>query len=162
MPRLSPTAAGGANVCAFLDLIAWGEGTDNGLQPTCDDGYDVIVGGALFDSYADHPRRSVWLPALGIWSTAAGRYQILSRYWDHYRVSLGLAGGFTPENQDRIALQLIRECKALDDIKAGRIAEAIHKCRSRWASLPGAGYGQHEHKVVNLLAAYSKAGGALA
>ncbi|MCG6541901.1 glycoside hydrolase family 104 protein [Pseudomonas sp. KSR10] len=162
MPRISAAQAGGANVCAFLDLIAWSEGTDNGRQATKDDGYDVVVGGGLFESYADHPRRLISLPSLGIKSTAAGRYQILSRYWDHYRKQLGLVGGFTPENQDRIALQLIRECRALDDIKAGRIAEAIHKCRSRWASLPGAGYGQHEHKVGNLLAAYSKAGGALA
>lgn len=162
MPRLSAAQAGGTNVCAFLDLIAWSEGTDNGRQPTNDDGYDVVVGGGLFDSYADHPRRLVDLPALGIKSTAAGRYQILSRYWDHYRKQLGLAGGFTPDNQDRVALQLIRECKALDDIKAGRIEQAISKCRSRWASLPGAGYGQHEHKVGNLLAAYSKAGGVLA
>lgn len=162
MPRLSPAAAGGANVCAFLDLIAWAEGTDNGIQPTRDDGYDVIVGGTLFEGYADHPRRSVRLPALGISSTAAGRYQILARYWDHYRASLNLRGGFTPENQDRVALQLIRECRALDDIKAGRIEQAIHKCRSRWASLPGAGYGQHEHKVGPLLVAYSNAGGVLA
>lgn len=162
MTRLSPAAAGGANVCAFLDLIAWAEGTDNGIQPTRDDGYDVIVGGTLFEGYADHPRRSVRLPALGISSTAAGRYQILARYWDHYRASLNLRGGFIPENQDRVALQLIRECRALDDIKAGRIEQAIHKCRSRWASLPGAGYGQHEHKVGPLLVAYSSAGGVLA
>lgn len=162
MPRLSPAAAGGVNVCAFLDLIAWSEGTDNGSQPTRDQGYDVVVGGGLFSSYTDHPRRLVDLPALGIKSTAAGRYQILSRYWDHYRDSLGLVGGFTPENQDRIALQLISECRALNDIRAGRIEQAIHKCRSRWASLPGAGYGQHEHKVEPLLAAYSKAGGVFA
>lgn len=162
MPRISVAQAGGSNVCAFLDLIAWSEGTDNGRQATNDSGYDVVVGGGLFKSYADHPRRLVHLPSLGINSTAAGRYQILSRYWDHYRTQLGLIGGFTPENQDRIALQLIRECQALNDIKAGRIAEAIAKCRSRWASLPGAGYGQHEHKVGHLLAAYSKAGGVLA
>jgi|TARA_A100001391_G_C5082498_1_gene280255 muramidase (phage lysozyme) len=162
MPRISAAQAGGTNVLAFLDLIAWSEGTDNGRQPTRDQGYDVVVGGSLFDSYADHPRRLIDLPKLGIKSTAAGRYQILSRYWDHYRKSLGLFGGFTPENQDRIALHLIRECRALGDIKAGRIEQAIEKCRSRWASLPGAGYGQHEHKVSNLLAAYSKAGGVLA
>lgn len=161
MPHLSAAQAGGSNVCAFLDLIAWSEGTDNGRQPTKDRGYDVVVGGSLFASYADHPRKLVDLPKLGIKSTAAGRYQILSRYFDHYKRTLGLPD-FGPESQDRIALQLIRECRALDDIKAGRIEQAIHKCRSRWASLPGAGYGQHEHKVGPLLAAYSKAGGVLA
>ncbi len=161
MPQLTAAQAGGENVLAFLDLLAWSEGTDNGRQPTRDRGYDVVVGGALFDGYADHPRRLVPLPKLGIKSTAAGRYQILSRFYDHYKRTLGLPD-FGPESQDRIALQLIRECRALDDIKAGRIADAINKCRSRWASLPGAGYGQHEHAIGPLLAAYSKAGGVLA
>ncbi|MGY1490705.1 glycoside hydrolase family 24 protein [Methylobacillus pratensis] len=150
------------NLKAFLDMIAYSEGTDHPRQRTRDRGYDVIVGGALMDGYADHPRKVVDLPALKIKSTAAGRYQILSRYWDHYRRELGLVGGFTPENQDKVAIQLIRECKALGDIEAGRIAEATRKCRSRWASLPGAGYGQHEHKLDTLLAQYQKAGGVVA
>ncbi len=33
---------------AFLDMVAWSEGTDNGRQPTRNHGYDVIVGGELF------------------------------------------------------------------------------------------------------------------
>ncbi|MCY1383819.1 Phage lysozyme [compost metagenome] len=121
-----------------------------------------MVGGGLFQGYADHPRRLVNLPRLGIKSTAAGRYQLLSRYWDAYRKSLKLTGGFTPENQDRVALQQIRERRALDDIKAGRIPEAIEKCRNIWASLPGAGYGQREHQLEDLLAHYVAAGGVLA
>lgn len=161
MPHLTAAQLGSANLGAFLDLIAWSEGTDNARQPTRDRGYDVAVGGSLFDGYADHPRRLVALPKLGIKSTAAGRYQILSRLYDHYRVSLALPD-FSPPSQDRIAVQLIRECRAIDDIKAGRIEKAITKCRSRWASLPGAGYGQHEHALGPLLAAYSRAGGALA
>ncbi len=28
---------------AFLDMVAWSEGTDNGRQPTRNHGYDVIV-----------------------------------------------------------------------------------------------------------------------
>ncbi|MCY1455117.1 Phage lysozyme [compost metagenome] len=141
-------------------MLAWSEGTST--QRGSDDGYNVIVGGGLFNSYADHPRQLVSLPRLGIKSSAAGRYQLLSRYWDAYRKSLNLVGGFTPENQDRVALQQIRERKALDDIKAGRITEAIEKCRNIWASLPGAGYKQHEHKLDDLLAQYIAAGGVLA
>ena len=30
---------------AFLDMLAWSEGTDNGRQKTRNRGYDVIVGG---------------------------------------------------------------------------------------------------------------------
>ncbi|MCY1296782.1 hypothetical protein D9M68_801160 [compost metagenome] len=59
-------------------------------------------------------------------------------------------------------MQQIRERRALDDIKAGRIPEAIEKCRNIWASLPGAGYGQREHQLEDLLAHYVAAGGVLA
>ena len=41
---------------AFLDMLAWSEGTDNGRQKTRNHGYDVIVGGELFTDYSDHPR----------------------------------------------------------------------------------------------------------
>ena len=36
---------------AFLDMLAWSEGTDNGRQKTRNHGYDVIVGGELFTDY---------------------------------------------------------------------------------------------------------------
>ncbi|MCD0280481.1 glycoside hydrolase family 104 protein [Xanthomonas melonis] len=158
MAVITPKQAGGRNVVAFLDLIAWSEGTDNGRQPTKDRGYDVLVGGALFQGYADHPRVLVNLPKLGIASTAAGRYQLLRRYYDAYRKTLGLPD-FSPLSQDKIALQQIRERRALPLIQAGKIAEAIAKVSNIWASFPGAGYGQHEHKMDNLLAAYKRAGG---
>ena len=149
------------NLVAFLDTIAYSEGTDKPGQLTKDRGYDVLVGGGLFTGYTDHPRKLVDLPRLGIKSTAAGRYQILARYYDVYKAQLGLPD-FSPASQDKIAVQLIRECKALDDIDTGRITEALRKCRSRWASLPGAGYGQHEHKVDTLIAVFKRRGGIIA
>ncbi|MCQ4143233.1 glycoside hydrolase family 104 protein [Vogesella sp. AC12] len=165
MARISEQEAGGRNVLAFLDMIAVSE-LGRGLLTTSDDGYNVIVGSTvkaplLFSSYSDHPRRVIDLPKLGIKSSAAGRYQILARYYDAYRKQLALSN-FGAINQDRIALQLIRECRALDDIQRGNIATAISKCRSRWASLPGAGYGQNEHSAEALLAVYATAGGRLA
>jgi len=159
MPEILPAEApGGANMCAFLDMLAWSEGTDNGRRKTRDRGYDVIVGGELFSSYADHPRKLVALPRLGIKSTAAGRYQLLSRYWNVYRRQLVLPD-FGPLSQDLVAIQQIKEQKAIDDIAAGRVTAAMGKCNNIWASLPGAGYGQHEHKTNDLLLAYEKAGG---
>ena len=146
------------NVVAFLDMLAWSEGTDNGKQPTKDHGYDVIVGGRLFTGYADHPRELVSLPRLGIKSTAAGRYQLLRRYFDAYRKTLNLRD-FSPLSQDLIALQQIRERRALPLIQAGKITEAIAKVRNIWASLPGAGYGQHEQRLDRLLDVYRQAGG---
>ena len=45
--------------------------------------------GELFTDYSDHPRKLVTLnPKLK--STGAGRYQLLSRWWDAYRKQLGL------------------------------------------------------------------------
>ena len=73
---------------AFLDMLAWSEGTDNGRQKTRNHGYDVIVGGELFADCSDHPRKLVTLnPKLK--STGAGRYRLLSRWWDAYRKQLG-------------------------------------------------------------------------
>ena len=92
---------------AFLDMLAWSEGTDNGRQKTEIHGYDVIVGGELFTDYSDHPRKLVTLnPKLK--STGAGRHQLLSRWWDAYRKQLGLKD-FSPKSQDAVALQQIKE-----------------------------------------------------
>ena len=145
------------NLKAFLDTVAYSEGTDNGIQKTNDRGYDVLVGGGLFDSYADHPRKLIVLRQ-GLASTAAGRYQLLARYFDAYKKQLDLKD-FSPESQDKIAIQQIKECKALDDVEAGYISVALDKCRHIWASLPGAGYGQHENNLQVLLGKYAQYGG---
>jgi len=161
MARLTEAQAGGANVLRFLDLIAFSEGTST--VKVSDDGYNVLYGGGLFTGYLDHPRCKLTFPINGkpVTSTAAGRYQLLERYWDAYRASLRLQGGFTPENQDRIGLQQIRERRALEDIKAGRIQQAISKCSNIWASFPGNNYGQNPHRLENLLAHWQKLGGML-
>ena len=143
---------------AFLDMLAYSE-IGPALLAKSDNGYNVCVGSTrdapiLFHDYSRHPR--IRCEALN--SDAAGRYQFLGRYWLAYKHLLNL-NDFGPESQDRWAMQLIRECKATADIENGHIEAAIYKCRSRWASLPGAGYGQPEHPVVDLLAAFRKAGG---
>ena len=51
---------------------------DNGRQKTRNHGYDVIVGGELFNDYSGSPRKLVTLN-LKLKSTGAGRYQLLSR-----------------------------------------------------------------------------------
>lgn len=146
------------NMQAFLDMIAYAEGTSRvGDQ----DGYNVLVGGRTFTGYSDHPNVSVYLPRYNIHSTAAGRYQILYRFWTHYKKQLGLPD-FGPVSQDRYAIQQIRERRAYDDVIAGRISEAIDKCKNIWASLPGAGYGQRELPLRDLLSYYQKQGGKLA
>ena len=80
------------------------EGTDAGRQKTRNHGYDVIVGGKLFTGHSDHPRKLVCNPKLK--STGAGRYQLLSRWWDAYRKRL--APEDFSKSQDAVALQQIR------------------------------------------------------
>ena len=51
-----------------------------------------------------------------------------------------------------MALQQIKERGALPMIDRGDIRQAIDRCSNIWASLPGAGYGQSEHKADSLIA----------
>jgi muramidase (phage lysozyme) len=140
------------NVKAFFAVIRAGEGTsDSG-------GYSRHYGGTSFDSFADHPRIAI---TAGRWtSTAAGAYQFLSRTWDECASALDLAD-FSPKNQDLAALFLIDRRKALEDVLAGRIEQAIAKCNREWASLPGSPYGQPVRTMEQALATYRAHGGEL-
>lgn len=148
------------NQKAFLDTIAWSEGTIR--IPNSDDGYNVLVGSTpshplLFTSYADHPR--VFNKELD--STAAGRYQVLARYYDAYKLMLDLPD-FSPDSQDTIAMRQIFESGACADIEGGNLTSAIAKVAHIWASLPLSPYGQHENTFKQLVVAYKQAGGATA
>lgn len=157
MPRLQ--AGLSPNIAAFLDMIAVSEIGEE-LMHITDDGYDVVVGSTVskpvrFESYAGHPNIFVPPP---INSTAAGRYQVLHRYWTVYKTQLRLPD-FGPESQDRIALQLIGECHAIPMIEAGRFEDAVVACSSRWASLPGSKYGQHVNDMAALKKVWVARGG---
>ena len=43
-------------------------------------------------------------------------------------------------------------------IDRGDIRQAIDRCSNIWASLPGAGYGQFEHKADSLIAKIQRSG----
>lgn len=156
------------NTAAFLELIEHAEGTARqGRDPyrTCY-GYRHTIA-----SFADHPAvtgewRGESLASLGPAyvgkvSTAAGRYQLIKPTWLEAKRTLGLVD-FAPASQDRAAVFLIRRRGALADVQAGRIVDAIAKCRREWASLPGAGYGQPERQLAQLLNTFTNAGGYLA
>lgn len=151
---------------AFLDTIAWAEIGPQILAES-DDGYNVLAGSLpdmviTFSSYHRHPGILIDMDGRpgGLESTAAGRYQLLGRYWRPYCRQLGLKD-FSPAAQDTIAIQLIKECRAIADIEVGRFEQAVRKCRSRWASLPGASYGQPEKTMVELRKVFVDAGGEL-
>ena len=78
---------------------------------------------------------------------------------EFYRKQLCLKD-FSPKSQDAVALQQIKERRgALLMIDRGDIRQAIDRCSNIWASLPGAGYGQFEHKADSLIAKFKEAGG---
>ena len=93
MARLSESLAGGRNALAFLDMLAWSEGTSTS-PATAMDGYDVIVTGSdrkpeVFKDFADHPfakgRKSKTINSKGLTSNASGRYQQMLKDWPHYK-----------------------------------------------------------------------------
>jgi len=150
-----------SNQSAFLDMIAWSE-IGPKLLSVSDNGFNVLVGSTsekplLFFNYDDHPR----ILNKQLNSTAAGRYQLLAHWFDAYKGYLHLPD-FSPDSQNAIALQQMKERGALDDIDGGNLQLAIAKCSNIWASLPGAGYGQHENALDDLTAAFVAAGGTLA
>lgn len=152
------------NQKAFLDMLAKSEGTSTS-KFTKNDGYDVIVGGLnspnIFTDYSNHPNKLVTVNNAGLKSTAAGRYQLLYKWYVAYKKQLGLPD-FSPVSQDRIALEQIKEQGALKDIDVGHIQDAIKKCANIWASLPGNNYNQAQRSVAWLIAAYKAAGGTVA
>ena len=137
-------------------MLAWSEGIHNGRQKTRNHGYDVIVGGELFDWLPDHPRKLVTLnPKLK--STGAGRYQLL----------FPLVGCLPQEVFERLSEKFagtlwhcsrLRSVALLPMIDRGDIRQAIDRCSNIWASLPGAGYGQFEHKADSLIAKIQRSG----
>ena len=149
--RVAVTAM--ANLRAFLLMIQYAEGTYG------KDAYRTLYGGQLFTGFTDHP--GIAITRSGLTSTAAGAYQILYRTWQSLQQTVRL-DDFSPANQDRAAIELIRRRGALEDVLSGRLDAAITKCRKEWASLPGAGYGQGERSLASLVQVYQYAGGQMA
>jgi muramidase (phage lysozyme) len=159
------------NEAAFLELIAFAEGTSREKDP-----YAVCYGYKhTIKDFSNHPtitgewegeklpdeycRKAGFSP--GCKSTAAGKYQIIRPTWLGIKKKLFLRD-FGRVSQDKAALELLRSVDALDDIRSGQLASAVRKARSIWASLPGANYGQPERRLTDLQAVFTKNGGILA
>lgn len=142
------------NVKAFLIMIRTCEGTAKST------GYQTLFGGKLFSDFSKHPNIRVPF-GKNNYSTAAGAYQILYRTWLPLSIKLGLTD-FSPESQDKCAIELIREKGALNDVVNGNFESAINKIRKVWASMPNAGYGQPEKSIAFCKNIYQKNGGQIA
>ena len=113
---------------AFLDMLAWSEGTD-GRRKTRNHGYDVIVGGELFTDYSDHPRKLVTLNQNSNQQApdAAASFPLVGCLPQ----TLGMKD-FSPKSQDAVALQQIKERGALPMIDRTDIRQAIDRCSNIW------------------------------
>lgn len=156
------------NVQAFLRTLRFAEGTSG------PDGYNTVYGGGKITNLTDHPYytgewKGKTLPdsyciaagySPGCKSTAAGAYQFTRPTWSRLKIMLNLPD-FSPNSQDMAAVQLLREKKALDKIKAGDFAGAVAAVAKVWASLPGAPYGQPTKTLAQLQSVYESNGGNL-
>lgn len=112
------------NLKSFLDTLSATEGAN----------YNTVVGGGTFGDYSQHPNKVGLVTGDGP-STAAGRYQITGTTWKGVSKQLGLKD-FSPESQDKAAIELLRRRGALDDVLAGNWDSAIRKLGDEWQSLP--------------------------
>ena len=129
-PTVPSPANPEANVKKFLDFLGKAEGAD----------YNTIVGGSKFSDFRAHPRVVGLRTAEGP-STAAGKYQIVGTTYDEVAPKLGIRD-FSPDSQDKIAVELIRRKGALEDVRNGNFDAAVSKLGGIWASLPSSPYSQ--------------------
>lgn len=123
---------GNPNVEKFLAYINTYEGNPQA---------DHLVGFRKFSGFEDHPRKAVKFNKRGDRSTAAGSYQLLSKTWDEQKKKLGLED-FSPENQKRAAIGLLKDSGALSSVVKGDFGAAKQKAAKIWASIPGSTIGE--------------------
>lgn len=140
-------------VRAFLDMIAYAEGTDY-LGAAA---YAALFTHSLFSGFDRHPNQTIKARSRGntIYSTAAGRYQFLYKTWLRIAKRAGIHD-FSPHSQNVGAAYLLYQDRALIDLDNGRIEQAIKKVRREWSSLPGSGRGQPEKKMWQLVDYYQR------
>ena len=115
----------------FLDMIRFAEGTDK------EDGYKTMFSGAKFNDFSKHPDKvnSTIFDGKVLKSAAAGAYQFMPDTWERASKATN-AIDFSPPNQDRAAVFLIKERGALDLVKQEKIKQATFALCEEWASLP--------------------------
>lgn len=136
---------------AFLDTIAYAEGTDG------KDGYKMLYGGGKVTSCEKHPHEKVCNLSQGkkLCSTAAGRYQFLYDTWKDIAEKNNI-NSFFPFDQDLAAIALLKQIHVIEDLKEKHIISAIKKSSAIWASFPGSPYGQPTKTVEDLVQVWQK------
>lgn len=170
---------------AFLDLIAWSEGTSTSRVTTYD-GYDVIVSGVdgahVFTDFSSHPfahgRPPILVRPAGMPTfppdpksvacveptQSPGTPALYSTASGRYQIELETwteiaakfaLGTFSPRNQDIAATELVQRRHATGEVISGEIGAAINLCALEWASFPGNDYKQGGKGIAALLAEFN-------
>ncbi len=150
------------NMQAMLALIRWAEGTSD--QP---DAYSTVYGYAspltdLFSNPWDSGQvQSVTGPSGQ--SSACGAYQFEPESFREACAGAGISDQiFDYVTQDTAAAWIINVKRhAGDDVKAGRLSDALSKLSYEWASLPPARYNQPVRDYNDCASVFVKEGGTL-
>lgn len=132
------------NVKAWQRLIRHGE--SNAVDGRA---YQALYGWTpkrpdrLFTDFSRHPER-FFVVSDGRRTSAAGAYQITRTTWREMVARRPACyPDFSPASQDFFVIDRTDVRHALEDVLAGRLTDAIVKCRSEWTSLPGAIEGRY-------------------
>jgi muramidase (phage lysozyme) len=120
-----------ANIDSYLEFLNKAEGSPKS---------NTIVGGGQFDDYSKHPG-VVGVTTKEGPSTAAGKWQITERTYNDIAPKIGVTD-FSEDSQKAIAIKLIENNNALEDVKKGDWNKANAKLGKVWASLPSSPYSQ--------------------
>ena len=134
-------------------MLAWSEGTITDVRKP-EIMVNVIVGGELFTGLLRSPSQTCHAKP----KTQINRRRTLpasSRWWDAYRKK-PIPGKTFRKVRTLWHWQWLRSVAlSLYDWSCD-IRQAIDRCSNIWASLPGAGYGQFEHKADSLIAKFKE------
>ena len=148
-PGSNKPTVGSKEQRALLDAIAFAEGTRDRVNG----GYKTLFGGGQFDDYSRHPDKVV--RSGGYASAAAGRYQFMPATFNRLAKKIGLKD-FSPESQDRAALELVKELGISDSIlKNEGISPKVSTILGKqWASFPGSIFRQPTKPLPSIQKAY--------
>jgi len=99
-----------------------------------------------FNDLSKHPNIKIPFTDKGDTTTAAGTYQILAPTWETQAKKQGLKD-FSPENQDKAAVGILRDTGALDALKSGDFDKAKKLMGTQWASIPGSTIGKSTGQI---------------
>jgi muramidase (phage lysozyme) len=102
-----------------------------------------------FNDLSKHPNIKIPFTDKGDTTTAAGTYQIIAPTWEEQAKKQGLKD-FSPENQDRAAVGIMRDIGALDAFKEGNFDKAKQLLGTKWASIPGSTIGKSTGQIPKL------------